>query len=179
VSSTAPNTLEHDQNRDRDRSHHAEFLLASLRSLPDAEVHELLQHIRKDARIDTATLAESWRKATALSSTTPIEPQLLDRDLSMLLGKPATTPAGDGRFFGHTSTLSLASDEEPYMTHARKLAAQAAEDRTSGTWTAVTQDVAFVERLLQLYFRWSHTYVCSFSASVRCDCKTWRDFAKA
>jgi len=154
VVSTTPASHGHDRDD-------AESLLAALRSLPDADVHELVQHIRKNARLDTASLATSWRKATAFAATTPIEPQSLDRDLSMLLGKPAMTPAGDGSYFDHTSAMSLIPDDEHYP-HAR-MAPIAADERTSGTWTAVTNDVAFVERLLDLYFRWSHTFYVIFS----------------
>ena len=136
---------------------HAEFLLTSLRTLPDADVQELIQHIRRDARTDTATLAESWRKASATAS---LEPQLVDRDLSMLLGKPALTPAGDSCYFDPATNRSLLPDEDHYAG-----AHMAANQDTPkpDTWTTVTQDVGFVQRLLDLYFRWSHTFYVIFS----------------
>jgi hypothetical protein len=152
ATTTPPTTIDHDRD-------HAEFLLASLRTLPDADVHELIQHIRKDARLDTAGLAASWRKASALAATAPIEPQSLDRDLSMLLGKPARTPANEGRYVAPSTALPLVSDDE----YAGAYKPPPAINERAGTWTAVTQDVAFVERLLDLYFRWSHTFYVIFS----------------
>ncbi|KAF2690882.1 hypothetical protein K458DRAFT_355200 [Lentithecium fluviatile CBS 122367] len=142
-------------------SEHAEFLLNALRSLPEPDAHELLQHIRRDARVDTAALAESWRKTATLPAT-PIEPQSLERDLSMLLGKPAMTRSGESRYFGHTSALSLVTEDENYMRDPVPAASAERKERPN-TWTSVTQDMAFVERLLDLYFRWSHPFYVIFS----------------
>ncbi|KAL5378746.1 hypothetical protein DPSP01_008968 [Paraphaeosphaeria sporulosa] len=137
----------------------AHFLLNTIRTLPEAEVHELVQHIRKDRSIDVAAVADAWRKTAVLPASTPVgEPQSLESELSMLLGKPAMTRTGESRYFGHTSNMSLVPEDESY-TRARAPAAE----RKSPTWTSVTSDLAFVERLLDLYFRWSHSFYVIFS----------------
>ncbi|KAL5443307.1 hypothetical protein PMIN05_003715 [Paraphaeosphaeria minitans] len=137
----------------------AHFLLHTIRTLPEADVHELIQHIRKDQSVDVAALADTWRKTAVLSSPTPIgEPQLLESELSMLLGKPAMTRTGESRYFGHTSNMSLVPEDESY-THPL---APTAEPK-SPTWTTVTSDLSFAERLLDLYFRWSHSFYVVFS----------------
>lgn len=143
-------------------SDNAEFLLSSIRSLPEHEVYELVQQIRKDARLDIPALADSWRRTVTFppSTSTPTEPQSLEADLSMLLGKPTMTQSGESRYFGHTSALSLIPEDENY-TPSRIRATSI--DQRHPTWTTVTQDFAFVERLLDLYFRWSHTFYVIFS----------------
>lgn len=138
----------------------ADFLISTIRNLPEAEVSELIQRIRKDARLDVAALAESWRKTVTLSPGPQIEQQSLEGDLSMLLGKPAMTVAGESRYFGHTSGMSLVPEDENYSRSRRR--ASSIERKTS-TWTNITQDLAFVERLLDLYFCWSHPFYVVFS----------------
>ncbi|KAJ4357848.1 uncharacterized protein N0V89_002424 [Didymosphaeria variabile] len=139
----------------------AEFLLHSIRTLPEADVNELIQHIRKDARLDVASLADTWRKTAVLPSSTPVgEPQSFVSELSMLLGKPAMTRSGESRYFGHTSNMSLVPEDEDdscAMPRASSLA------RKSPTWTTITDDIGLVERLLDLYFRWSHSFYVVFS----------------
>ncbi|KAJ4294431.1 hypothetical protein N0V90_008121 [Kalmusia sp. IMI 367209] len=141
-------------------SDNAEFLVTSIRNLPEAEVNDLIQHIRKDARLDIAALADSWRKTITLSPTTTLEPQSLESELSMLLGKPAMTQSGESRYFGHTSGMSLVPEDENYT---RAMPRASSVERKSPTWTTVTHDIAFVERLLDLYFRWSHPFYVVFS----------------
>lgn len=137
----------------------AHFLLSTLRTLPEADVHELVQHIRRDRSLDAAVLADGWRKAAVLPPTAPVgEPQSLESELSMLLGKPAMTRTGESRYFGHTSNMSLVPEDDS-VTPAP---APQANPR-SPTWTTVTSDLAFVERLLDLYFRWSHSFYVIFS----------------
>ncbi|CAI6338358.1 unnamed protein product [Periconia digitata] len=144
-------------------NNNAEFLLSSIRTLPEHEVYELVQQIRKDARFDIPALADTWRKTVTFPSTTtstPVEPQSLEGDLSMLLGKPAMTQSGESRYFGHTSGLSLIPEDENYTPSRIR---SASVDQRNFTWTAVTQDSAFVEQLLDLYFRWSHPFYVIFS----------------
>ncbi|KAF2441656.1 hypothetical protein P171DRAFT_434308 [Karstenula rhodostoma CBS 690.94] len=139
----------------------AQFLLNTIRTLPDADVHELIRHIRNDARLDVAALADAWRKTAVLPSSTPVgEPQSLESELSMLLGKPAMTRSGESRYFGHTSIMSLVPEDED---NARAFVSTVEPNRHSPTWTAVTSDLALVERLLDLYFRWSHSFYVVFS----------------
>ncbi|KAF2872277.1 fungal-specific transcription factor domain-containing protein [Massariosphaeria phaeospora] len=140
-------------------SEHAEFIVASLRSLPESEVFQVLQHIRRDARLDLAALADSLRRTVTLPPSASAGTPGLEADLSVLLGKPAMTQTGES--FGHTSSLGLVAEDENY-TRSRPPASRTAEPRTQ-TWTAVSHDLAFVERLLDLYFRWSHAFYVIFS----------------
>ncbi|KAF1960318.1 hypothetical protein CC80DRAFT_404446 [Byssothecium circinans] len=169
VSQTSSTTaqLNHNQNNPppppAPPNDNAEFLISSIRSLPEHEVYELIQQIRKDTRLDIAALAESWRKTVTFPPNPAFpsaEPHSLEGDLSMLLGKPAQSYSGESRYFGHTSGLSLITEDENYTKS--KMGAAGLE-RKSVTWTTVTQDMAFVKRLLDLYFRWSHTFYVVFS----------------
>jgi len=148
-----PSTSTHDNNN-------AEFLINTIRNLPETEAHDLIHHIRKDARLDVDALADSWRKAVTLSSNAPLEPQSLETELSMLLGKPAMTQAGESRYFGHTSSMSLVPEDENYTVSRQR---PSSNGPRPSTWTTVTHDFAFVERLLDLYFRWSHPFYVIFS----------------
>lgn len=135
-----------------------EFLLHSIRNLPDADVHELVQHIRKDARLDVASLADTWRKTAVLPSATPVgEPQSFESELSMLLGRPAMTRSGESRYFGHTSNMSLVPEDEDNSCLMPRASS------VGPTWTTITNDIGLVERLLDLYFRWSHSFYVVFS----------------
>lgn len=138
---------------------HAEFLISSIRSLPEADVHDLIQHIRKDVPFDLQALADAWRKTLTLPPASPLEPQSLESELSMLLGKPAMTQTGESRYFGHTSNLSLVPEDDDYTAPVKR----SSSVERNPTWTTVTQDLAFVERLLDLYFRWSHSFYVVFS----------------
>lgn len=142
------------------------FLLNTMRALPEAEAHELVQHIRRGPRLDVAALADTWRKTALLPSTTPVgEPQTLESELSMLLGKPAMTRSGESRYFGHTSSMSLVpeDDDDTHTNNSITRAFASSAARSSPTWTTVSTDFAFVERLLDLYFRWSHSFYVLFS----------------
>jgi hypothetical protein len=58
--------------------------------------------------------------------------------------------------------MSLVPEDD--SNDARALApAAAASPPASPTWTSVTHDLAFVEHLLDLYFRWSHSFYVIFS----------------
>lgn len=140
----------------------ADFILNSIRKLPEEHVYELISHIRKNPKLDNAALAESWRKTVTLPPSTPVEVQSLESDLSVLLGKPAVTLAGQSRHFGHSASLGLVPEEENFgggqgNTHSVHVV------RRGTTWTNVTNDMAFVERLLTLYFKWSHPFFVLFS----------------
>lgn len=141
---------------------HAEVLVAAIRNLPEADVNDLIQRIRKDATLDIPALAEDCRKTITLPPTATHEPQSLEGELSMLLGKPAMTQSGVSRFYGHTSNMSLVQEDENY-TRPRPMPQVTSTERNPYTWTTVTDDLAFVERLLDLYFRWSHPFYVVFS----------------
>jgi hypothetical protein len=140
----------------------AEFIINSLRQLPEDHVYELIQHIRKDPNLDISTLADTWRKNVTLTPSTPVEVQSLESDLSVLLGKPSVTMTGQSRHFGTSAGLGLVPEEENFgggrpRTNSVKL------ERQGSTWTTVTDDILFVEKLLELYFTWSHPFFVLFS----------------
>lgn len=139
----------------------AEFLVKSIRHLPESELYELIQHIRKDPRLDINGLADTWRRTVTLPVNSTDQASL-EGDLSLLLGKPAITQTGESRHFGHTSSMGLVPEDENYTrsgVHMQHLP----QEHKNGTWTAVTQDIQFVERLLDLYFTWSHPFYVIFS----------------
>ncbi|KAF1942335.1 hypothetical protein EJ02DRAFT_176126 [Clathrospora elynae] len=140
----------------------AEFIINSLRKLPEEHVYDFIQHIRKDPNLDIATLAETWRKNVPLTPSTPVEVLSLESDLSVLLGKPAVTLNGQSRHFGHSAGLGLVPEEENFGG-GRKRTNSVKLERTGTTWTTVTNDIVFVEKLLDLYFQWSQSFYVLFS----------------
>lgn len=138
---------------------HADFLINTIRTLPDSEASELVQQIRRDGPFDMAALAETWSKATTLLPASTLDPSL-EADLSMFLGKPAMTASGESRYFGHTSGMSLVPEDENYSRARMRASSVEPKPRT---WTQVTDDLNFVERLFDLYFRWSHPFYVIFS----------------
>ncbi|KAF2278040.1 uncharacterized protein EI97DRAFT_281992 [Westerdykella ornata] len=143
-----------------DGSGPADFLIKAIRSLPESEASELIHHIRKDPRLDVASLADTWKKTVTLPFIPASDRESLEGDLSLLLGKPSLTQTGESRHFGHTSSLGLVQEDENYTISRRP---PAPCDYKNGTWTSVTQDVLFVEHLLDLYFQWSHAFYVIFS----------------
>lgn len=138
---------------------HAEFLLKSIRSLPESEVNELIQHLRRDSNADLSTLIESWKRVVTLPQRPAPDQSSLEGDLSVILGKPALTQSGVSRHYGHTSGLSLVKEDENYSRPPNLRT-----DRPSaGTWTNVTQDLAFIHHLMDLYFKWNHSFYILFS----------------
>jgi hypothetical protein len=125
-------------------------------------VLEFISHIRRDPALDIITLAESWRKTVTLPPSTPVEIRSLENDLSVLLGKPAITPLGESRHFGHSAGLGLVPEDENFGGGHPKTNTVHVERRGS-TWTDVTNDLAFVEKLFGLYFTWSHPFYILFS----------------
>jgi len=140
----------------------AEFILTSLRRLPEEHVHDFVQHLRKDPEAKLATLAETWPKTVTLSSNASLELPSLETDLSMLLGKPAVTLTGESRHFGHSAGLGLVPEDENFVG-GRARTNSALPERQGTTWTTVTNDLEFVNRLLKLYFAWSHSFYILFS----------------
>jgi hypothetical protein len=126
----APGTSESSDN--------AEFLIKSIRGLPESDVHELIQHIRRDQRLDIAALADTWRRTTTLPLDSP--DQSLETDLSVVMGKPAFTQTGETRHFGHTSSMSLVPEDENYTAtgYVRPLPPLEPGEYKDGTWTNVT-----------------------------------------
>ncbi|KAF2833745.1 hypothetical protein CC86DRAFT_311799 [Ophiobolus disseminans] len=148
----------------RDIASSAEFIISSMRKLPEEHVFEFISHMRKDPKLDIAALAESWRKTVTLTlpPSTPLEVRSLETDLSHLLGKPAVTLTGQSRHFGHSAGLGLVPEEENFGGGQVKSDSVHIERRGT-TWTNVTDDLAFIDRLLVLYFTWSHPFYVLFS----------------
>jgi hypothetical protein len=141
----------------------ADSIIHSIRTLPEEQVLELIQQIRTDPKADLTAIANSWRNTVALHQPpSPFDVQSLESDLSVLLGKPAVTLTGQSRHFGTSASLGLVAEDEDYSGGLARLHAVDVQRRGT-TWTTVTDDLAFVNRLLTLYFTWSHPFYIIFS----------------
>ncbi|EUC50061.1 hypothetical protein COCMIDRAFT_82835 [Bipolaris oryzae ATCC 44560] len=140
----------------------ADFILNCLRKLPEDHVSELIQLIRGNPDLDNEALADTWRKNITLTPDTPTDGQSLESEFSVLLGKPVVTLSGQSRHFGHSASLGLVCEEENFSGGQLRITSVQPE-RQGSTWTEVTDDLAFVERLLDLYFTWSHPFYVLFS----------------
>ncbi|KAL1655302.1 hypothetical protein SLS61_002189 [Didymella pomorum] len=141
----------------------ADSIINSIRNLPEDQVFDLVQQIRKDPKADVSALVNSWRNPVALPPpSSPFDVQSLESDLSVLLGKPAVTLTGQSRHFGHSASLGLVTEDEDYGGGFNRLHTVDVQRRGT-TWTAVTDDLIFVNRLLTLYFTWSHPFYIIFS----------------
>ncbi|KAF1928772.1 uncharacterized protein M421DRAFT_62312 [Didymella exigua CBS 183.55] len=138
-------------------------IIDSIRNLPEDHVLDLIQEIRKDPKADASALVNSWRNPVALPQPSlPFDVQSLESDLSVLLGRPAVTLTGQSRHFGHSASLGLVTEDEDYGGGLARLHTVDVQRRGT-TWTTVTDDLAFVNRLLTLYFTWSHPFYIIFS----------------
>lgn len=139
-------------------------LINSIRTLPEEQVLDLVHLIRNDPKADIAILTNPWRSnAVALPQPpSPFDVQSLESDLSVLLGKPTVTLTGQSRHFGHSANLGLVAEDEDYDGCLARMHAVDIQRRGT-TWTTVTDDLAFVNRLLTLYFTWSHPFFIIFS----------------
>ncbi|KAH6639493.1 fungal-specific transcription factor domain-containing protein [Boeremia exigua] len=139
-------------------------LINSIRSLPEENVLDFIQQIRRDPKADTVALLHSWHSTTLAlpQPSSPFDVQSLESDLSVLLGKPAITLTGQSRHFGHSASLGLVTEDEDYGGGLARMHTADAQRRGT-TWTRVTDDLAFVNRLLTLYFTWSHPFYILFS----------------
>lgn len=138
-------------------------IINSLRTLPEEHVFDLIQQIRTDPKADISVLTHSSRNNVALPQpSSPFDVQSLESDLSVLLGKPAVTLTGQSRHFGHSASLGLVTEDEDYGGGLARMHAVDVQRRGT-TWTTVTDDLAFVNRLLTLYFTWSHPFYIIFS----------------
>lgn len=119
-------------------------IVASIRSSSDAEVADIVQQIRADEDLDL--IAESLKKN--LTPLENIEPKSAERELSILIGRPSIDALGVVKHFGHTSSLSLVTDDERSPMQSKL--------RNSEEWTRVTRDSALVDHLMSMYFCWVH-----------------------
>lgn len=153
-----PSSSSQADTSDRD---HADFLIKTLRTLPDTEAAELAKQI-SDPRVDLASLAETYRRSSVLPFSPASDKPSLESDLSLLMGKPSVTIKGETRLFGHSSNLGLVREDEDY--NARPHVVPLSNTRyANGIWTSVTQDAQFIDDLLNLYFEWSHSFYVIFS----------------
>lgn len=134
----------------------ADIIIASIRTLPESEVQEIVQQIRKDDSLDA--LAESLRKIVTLPLKSDGQGSL-EGDLSVLIGKPQVSQSGVARHYGHTSSLGLVHEDENYSKPRNTSPISSNQD----AWTTVTNDVQFLYHLFDLYFRWSHPFYVLFS----------------
>lgn len=140
-----------------DKASTAETLLASIKTLPEADLQELIQQIRADEDLDA--LAESIRKANAATPASRASGvSSLPLDLSAIMGKSMVLNSGGTRVWGHSSGLGLVLEDEKDTGHR----APSTHPQYS-TWTSVTEDMDFVLELIELYFTWSNPFyqVCS------------------
>ncbi|KAH7389589.1 fungal-specific transcription factor domain-containing protein [Phaeosphaeria sp. MPI-PUGE-AT-0046c] len=140
-----------------DASSSASFLFNSLRTLPEDQAFDLILQIRKDPKLDIATFTETWRKNVSVPSSTPVDVNSLENDLSLLLGKPSVLQTGQSRHFGHSAGLGLVPEDENFGTGQLRTNTIHI-DRKGTTWTNVTSNLTFVENLLALYFAWNHPF---------------------
>lgn len=141
----------------------ADSIIHSIRTLPEEQVLDLIQQIRRDPKADISAIANSWRNTVTLPQpSSPFDVQSLESDLSVLLGRPSVTLTGQSRHFGHSASLGLVAEDEDYGGGLARLHAVDVHRRGT-TWTTVTDDLAFVNRLLTRYFTWSHPFFIIFS----------------
>lgn len=147
----------------RNATSSAEFIISSLRKLPEEHVYEFISHLRKDPNLDITTIAETWPSTVTLPPSASPNVQSLETDLSVLLGKPAVTLAGQSRHFGHSAGLGLVPEEENFGGGHQVKGSSVHVERRGTTWTNVTNDLTFIDRLFSLYFTWCHPFFVLFS----------------
>ena len=126
-----------------------DVVVASLRSLPEAEAISLLHSLRNDASPET--LASALRSDVRLPHS--FAPQTLEADLARQIS-PASTSS---RFESKTISRESSTDE------SQSLSGTATPMETAATWFRTPQDAEFVEHLLNLYFCWIHPFYQLFS----------------
>ncbi|KAF2204734.1 hypothetical protein GQ43DRAFT_437621 [Delitschia confertaspora ATCC 74209] len=156
---TGPTPQKRESTGVADTNENAGVLLKLMQSLPESDVSELVQHIRREKHLDVPALLESWKRVVTLPPKPLPGQDSLEGDLSVLLGKPAVTQTGVSRHYGHTSGLSLVAEDENYTRSQMPIPNRPRLD----TWTIVTQDLSFIHYLFDLYFEWSHGYYTIFS----------------
>ncbi len=145
-----------------EKSSNAEVIIRSLQELPVDQSYELLELIRNDPKRDITTLANSYGKATTLSRGTRLEIRNLEEEFNLLLGHATNTNAKGNRPSQYSPRSALFPDEfDLYGNQTRKPNTIQAHPGT--TWTSVTNDLRFVEKLLSLYHTWSHSFYVLFN----------------
>ncbi|KAK6386687.1 hypothetical protein LTR65_008750 [Meristemomyces frigidus] len=122
-----------------------DVVVASLRSLPEAEAITLLRELRGDTNPED--LAASLRANVQLPPS--FAPQTLEADFAQHV---SSTPSGS----------SALSREQSFDGSQLSLTSTGSDD-ASAVWFQVPQDVELVEHLLSLYFCWAHPFYHFFA----------------
>lgn len=132
-----------------------DVIIASLRSLPEADAVSLLHSLRGDANPDT--LAESLRSNVRLPHS--YAPQTLEADFAQEITTPSSSTFDNSPF--HPSTLSRTGSGESDLS--LRSATTSAPVERQVNWFATPQDPEFIDHLLRLYSCWVlpfHGFVC-------------------
>lgn len=131
------------------------IVLDSLRTSSESRLPDIVQQIRAGETIDIEVLAGSLKASERAEQSERFEgsgEKSAERDLSNILGGSAIDADGVVIHYGHTSHLGLVKDGEHSPKHVQ-----------TSAWTEVTEDLAFVQHLLELYFCWAHPFYSLFS----------------
>ncbi|TKA51666.1 hypothetical protein B0A49_12921 [Cryomyces minteri] len=139
----------------RERNGALGVIVASIRSLPESDVADIVSHIRVDDDLDA--LAESLRRSVNLPRQS--DSQTLEADAFSIERKPALSNTSDARQYGHTSCLGLVTEDQD-MSPWSPIVPVAP---LGLSWTSVTNDVEFINHLMNLYFAWPHPFYQLFS----------------
>ncbi|TKA64762.1 hypothetical protein B0A49_07973 [Cryomyces minteri] len=139
----------------RERNGALGVIVASIRSLPESDVADIVSHIRVDDDLDA--LAESLRRSVNLPRQS--DSQTLEADAFSNERKPALSNTSDARQYGHTSCLGLVTEDQD-MSPWSPIVPVAP---LGLSWTSVTNDVEFINHLMNLYFTWPHPFYQLFS----------------
>ncbi|KAI9771358.1 MAG: hypothetical protein M1840_002328 [Geoglossum simile] len=137
--------LKRDLETLKERNDSLGIIFEAIKSASDVELAEIVHQIRSNE--DLEPLAESLRQNVPLPDGLGSPPSF-EGDLSEIMGKPTLDETGETRYFGHTSSLSLARQNDYSMP----------PDVPSETWTTVTSNMEFITHLIGLYFCWSHPF---------------------
>lgn len=121
-----------------------EFLLLQQRHLPDTEALDIHYHIRTSLSFDS--IAEAIRNSDK-------NPKLPDPEGVETFENITGDPVSGQKFsYGHNSHLGLTEKDVEFNPQKPPLPPESRN--WPRTWTNVTDDVAFIDYLLQLYFTW-------------------------
>jgi hypothetical protein len=122
-------------------------------NLSEEDMPRFIAHVRTNRKLDAAAISESWRDNGPLISP--------EQDLSdHLVKKPSDKVAGQDKHFGIPAVLGMVPEDETFSGHRDT---QYHVERQGSTWTNVTDDLAFINKLLSLYFTWCHPFYVVFS----------------
>lgn len=132
-----------------------DVIIASLRSLPEADAVSLLHSLRGDA--DPDALADSLKSNVRLPHS--FAPQTLEADFAQEITTPSSATFDNSPL--HPLTLSRTGSGESEMSLRSATTSAPVERRAS--WFASPQDPEFIDHLLELYSCWVlplHGFVC-------------------